>query len=72
MEYMNAIMEQYLQAHMNDLEDDWSEWLPLIELATNHQALETTGSPPFFGNEGFDHRYQFHLLPVVINVTNDQ
>jgi hypothetical protein len=47
-------MEQYLWAHINYLQDDWSEWLPLAEFATNNQALETTGLSLFFTNQGFD------------------
>jgi hypothetical protein len=53
---MNAVMEQYLRAHVNYLQDDWAEWLPLAEFAANNQASETTGSSPFFANKGFDPR----------------
>jgi hypothetical protein len=35
-EWMNTIMEQYLQAHVNHLQDDWAHWLPLAEFATNN------------------------------------
>jgi hypothetical protein len=38
MEQMNAVMEQYLWAHDNYLQDDWAEWLPLAEFAVNNQA----------------------------------
>jgi hypothetical protein len=48
-------MEQYLWAHVNYLQDDWAEWLPLAELAANNQASETTELCPFFANKGFDH-----------------
>jgi hypothetical protein len=40
---MNTITQQYLRAHVDYLQDDWSEWLPLAEFATNNQALESTG-----------------------------
>jgi transposase InsO family protein len=53
-EQMNAVMEQYLRAHVNYLQDDWAEWLPLAEFAANTQASETTGSSPFFANKGFN------------------
>jgi hypothetical protein len=72
MERMNAVMEQYLWAHVNYLQDDWAEWLPLAEFATNNQASETTGSYPFFANKGFDPRCQFDLSPAVTNDINDQ
>jgi hypothetical protein len=51
---MNAIMEQYLRAHVNYLQDDWADWLLLAKFAANNQALETTGVLPFFANKGFD------------------
>jgi hypothetical protein len=71
-EQMNAVMEQYLQAHVNYLQDDWAEWLPLAECAANNQGSETTGSSPFFANKGFDPRCQFDLSLVATNDINDQ
>jgi hypothetical protein len=71
-EPMNAIMEQYLRAHVNYLQDDWAEWLPLAEFTTNNQASETTGTSPFFANKGFDPRCQFNLTPATMNDVNDQ
>ena len=41
-ERLNAVMEQYLRAHVNYLQDDWAKWLNLAEFATNNQASETT------------------------------
>jgi hypothetical protein len=72
MEWMNAIMEKYRWAHINDLQDDYSEWLPLAEFPANNQASETPGSSPFFADKGLNPRYQFDLLPVANNDTNDQ
>jgi transposase InsO family protein len=71
-ERMNAVMEQYLRAHVNYLQDDWAEWLPLAEFAANNQASETTGSSPFFANKGFDPHCQFDLSPAATNDINDQ
>jgi hypothetical protein len=71
-EWMNAVMEQYLWAHVNYLQDDWAEWLPLAEFAANNQASETTGSSPFFANKEFDPCRQFDLSLVVTNDINDQ
>jgi hypothetical protein len=47
-------MEQYLQAHVNYLQDNWIDWLLLAEFAANNQASEITGVLPFFMNKGFD------------------
>jgi hypothetical protein len=72
MEWMNAVMEQYLQAHINYVQDDWAEWLLLAEFAMNNQASETIWLSPFFTNKGFHPYCQFDLLPVVTNNINDQ
>ena len=49
---VNAILEQYLRAYINYLQDDWEAWLHLAEFATNNHASETTGMSPFFTNYG--------------------
>ena len=53
-ERVNAILEQYLRAYVNYLQDDWEAWLHLAEFATNNHASETTGMSPFFANYGQD------------------
>ena len=47
-ERMNAILEQYLRAYINYLQDDWEAWLHMAEFAANNQASETTGMSLFF------------------------
>jgi hypothetical protein len=72
MERTNTVMEQYLRAHVNYLQDDSAEWLLLAEFTANNQASETTGSSPFFTNKGFDLCCQFDLSPVATNDINNQ
>lgn len=60
-EKANAVMEQYLRAFVNYLQDDWEEWLPMAEFAANNQASETTGLSPFFANYGYDPRWTVDL-----------
>lgn len=60
-EKANSVMEQYLRAFVNYLQDDWDEWLPLAEFAANNQASETTGVSPFFANYGYDPRWTDEL-----------
>ena len=60
-ERVNAILEQYLQAYVNYLQDDWEAWLHLAEFATNNHASETTRMSPFFANYGQDPLWQFDL-----------
>lgn len=58
-ERMNAILEQYLRVYVSYLQDDWSEWLPLAEFASNSVRSEATGVSPFFANYGFHPRMGF-------------
>ena len=51
-------MEQYLHAHVNYLQDDWTNYLHLAEFAANNQDSETTELSPFFANYGFNPRWQ--------------
>ena len=55
-ERANQVMEQYLRAFVNYLQDDWAEWLPLAEFAANNLVNESTGLSPFFVNKGFNPR----------------
>ena len=61
---MNAILEQYLQAYINYLQDDWEAWLYLAEFAANNQASETTGMSPFFATYGQDPLWQLDLTAM--------
>jgi hypothetical protein len=53
-EIVNAYMEQYLRAFCSFYQDDWADWLPLGEFASNNQVSETTGVSPFFANYGWN------------------
>jgi transposase InsO family protein len=58
-ERANAVLEQYLRAHVSYLQDDWAEWLPLAELSINTANSESTRISPFFANYGFHPRLGF-------------
>ena len=49
-------MHEYLRGFVSFTKDDWVDWLPLAEFATNNQVNETTGMSPFFANYGFNPR----------------
>ena len=55
-EIINASMNKYLRAYVSFTQDDWVDWLPLAEFATNNQVNETTGVSPFFANYGYNPR----------------
>jgi len=51
-ERLNAIIEQYLRAYVNYLQDDWSSWILSAEFAINNYVSITTSMTPFFANSG--------------------
>jgi len=71
-ERINSVMEQYLRCYVNYLQDDWSEWLPLAEFASNNHTSETTATSPFFANLGYDPRWQFDLTAAAHHQPDDQ
>jgi transposase InsO family protein len=71
-ERINAVMEQYLRSYVNYLQDDWSEWLPLAEFASNNHTSETTAVSPFFANLGYDPRWQFDLTATAPHEPDDK
>jgi hypothetical protein len=58
-ERFNAILEGYLRGFMNFAQDDWVDWLPLAEFASNNAVSETTGVSPFYANYGYHPRLGF-------------
>jgi hypothetical protein len=63
-ERINAILEQYLRAYMNFRQNNWVDWLPLAEFASNNAVSETTGFSPFFANYGFNPKLGFEPRPL--------
>jgi len=53
-EIINAAMNKYLRAFVSFTQDDWVDWLPLAEFATNNQVNKTMGISPFFTNYGYN------------------
>ena len=51
-EILNFILEQYLRAYVNFLQNDWASWLPTAEFAINNHASEITQCTPFLVNSG--------------------
>jgi len=63
-EQMNAGMEQYLWVFVNHQQDDWVQWLPLAEFATNNGMSESTKCTPFCAVQGVDPRMSFAGEPT--------
>ena len=50
---LNRVIQQYLRAYVNYLQDDWPDWLPLAEFTGNNTKSENTKVSPFFANKEF-------------------
>jgi hypothetical protein len=50
-EWMNQELEQYLRIYVN-YQQDWLEWLLLVEFAYNNQEHSAMKCSPFFANYG--------------------
>lgn len=62
-ERANQELEKYLRGFVNWMQDDWDEWLPFAELATNALMNASTGMSPFFICHGFEPRMSFDNSP---------
>jgi len=57
---------------VNYLQDDWADWLPIVEFTWNNHTSETMAVSPFFMNLGYDPRWQFDLSASLPNQAEDQ
>jgi len=55
------VVEQHLRAYVAYLQNDWADYLFLVEFACNNQVSDTTTMSPFFANCGFHPHYDFEL-----------
>ena len=58
-ERFNAVMEHYLRAYVNYMQDDWVQWLPGAEFASNNTESSSTIASPFLANTGQHPRVGF-------------
>jgi hypothetical protein len=52
-ERTNQEVEQALRAVVSFHQDDWVDWLPVIEFALNNRYKKSLGTTPFYANYGF-------------------
>ena len=45
-EHINQEIEQYLHIFINHHQNDWAEWLPLVEFSYNNKVQMSTGHTP--------------------------
>jgi hypothetical protein len=60
-EVMNKLTEQVLRAHVNPRQDDWDEFLSMVEFAINNSKHSSVKHTPFFLNYG-----RHPLTPVML------
>ena len=58
-ERTNAVMEHYLRAFVNYMQDDWAKWVPGAEFSANNAPSSTTLASPFLANSGQNSRLGF-------------
>ena len=73
MERPNAIMEHYLQAFVNYIQDDWAKWIPGAEFTVNNALSAITLTSPFLVNSGQNPHLRFKPSePLVTDLTVQQ
>ena len=69
----NAIMEHYLQAFVNYMQDDWAKWIPGAEFTANNAPSVITLASPFLANSGQNPHLRFKPPePLATNLTAQQ
>jgi RNase H-like domain found in reverse transcriptase/Reverse transcriptase (RNA-dependent DNA polymerase)/Integrase zinc binding domain/Integrase core domain/Chromo (CHRromatin Organisation MOdifier) domain len=64
-EIVNQHIQQRLRPYVNYHQDDWSEYLPMIDFAAALLPSESTGLSPFMVEYGFEPRVSFDWTPYV-------
>lgn len=65
-------MEQYLRGYVDYQQDNWTDYLPLAEFATNNHVSESSNMSPFQANYGLNPRMNFGLLRHGVTTNEDQ
>ena len=69
----NAIMEHYLQAFVNYMQDDWTKWIPGAEFVANNAPSAITLASPFLANSGQNPHLRFESPePLATDLTAQQ
>ena len=55
-ERMNQEIEQYLRMFVSHRQDDWPEWIAIVEFLYNNKIHTTMQMSPFFANYGYHPR----------------
>ena len=58
-EIVNQYFDQRLRPYVNYYQDDWDEWVAIIDYQQSALWHETTGQSPFFTEKGYEPRTSF-------------
>jgi hypothetical protein len=61
-EIFNQKMKRYFRAYINHQQDDWADWLSMIEYVFNASISITTQIFSFFANYDFELRMSFYFV----------
>jgi hypothetical protein len=67
-ERVNAEVETLLRQWVNAAQDDWVDWLPVVQLALNGRDSSSTGVSPFMLSHGYPLRTVDPLIDAVASV----
>jgi len=62
-EIVNQYFDQRLRPYINYYQDDWDEWVAIIDYQQSALWHETTGQSPFFTEKGYEPRTSFDWEP---------
>ncbi len=62
-ERMNQEVEAMLRIYCIYMQDDWSRWLPVIQLAINNRESATLRMSPFYATHGY-HAGEVQILEI--------
>ena len=64
-ERTNQTLEQYLRCFINYQQDDWVDFLHLLDFSYNNSVHSSTGYSPFFANTWYHPRWSILKFPEV-------
>ena len=61
---MNQYLTTRLRPYVNHYQDDWDEWLPMMDHAAAAVESASTGASPFLVANGYEPRTSFDWQPL--------
>lgn len=71
-ERANQDVETKLRAYCNEHQDNWADYIDMVEFSDNNQESASTGMSPFFFNKGYHPRMSFTPDNTVYPTTRER